>query len=1732
MKCASNLALTVVFAMGIVFAASAADAPKKKEAPLTGPVSYYKHIRPILQANCQGCHQPAKAKGGYVMTDFARLLAGGDNKDKNGADKKEKKAAIVAKQPASSLLIDQITPVKGEAEMPKGQTPLAEYEIALITRWIAEGALDDTPAIAKQHYDMEHPPVYTMQPVITSLDYSPDGKLLAVAGFNEVLLHNTDGSGVAARLVGLSERIESVRFSPDGKLLAVAGGLPARMGEVQVWDVETHKLKISVPITYDTVYGVSWSPDGKQIAFGCADNTLRAIEAASGKQVLQQGSHADWVLDTAYSVKGDHIISLGRDMSAKLTEVATQRFVDNITSITPGALRGGLHSVSRHPTEERVLVGGADGAPQIYRIFRQTKREIGDNANLVQKYPEMTGRIFSVRFSKDGKKFTAASSLDNTGQVVIYADDGTAAVTDKIKAIIAKAADKRTSAENIELDKFQTQGIKLVAKLDVPGTGIYSVAFNPDGNTVAAAGQDGIIRFIQTTDGKIAKQFPAAPITAGIAAKKTSIIVAAAPDAIGAMAQMGQMAPPTAAAIQESLPKDGNVVALDVQPLAIKIAKPTDSMQILVTARLASGETFDVTRMVKFTLSSPVADISTKGHLSPTKDGTATLRVTLAKLETTVPVEISGLSSEYKVDFVRDVAPVLSRVGCNSGTCHGAKEGKNGFKLSLRGYDPIMDVRAFGDDLASRRINAASPEKSLMLLKPTAAVPHEGGQRLKVDDVYYQIILAWISDGAKLNSDSPRVAKIEIFPKDPVIQSIGSKQQMRVMATYPSGESRDVTAEAFVDSGNMDVATTAGAGLIDTLRRGEAPVMARYEGNYAATTITVMGDRSGFVWQDPPTFGRVDDLVAAKWKRMKIQPSELCNDTEFIRRINLDLTGLPPATEDVLSFISDARETRVKRDELIDKLIGNSDYVDHWAYKWADLLEVNRKYLGADGAKLFREWIRKQVEDNTPYDQFVRTILTASGSNKENPPASYFKVLREPAETMENTTHLFLATRFNCNKCHDHPFERWTQDQYYQTAAFFSQVELKKDPASGASKIEGSAVEDAKPLYEIISDKTQGDVKHLRTGKIAPPTFPFPASFELKDKEKATRRQQLAAWLTSPDNRYFAASYVNRLFGYLMGTGIIEPIDDIRAGNPPTNPELLDFLTKEFIQHNFDARYIMRMICKSRAYQLSIVPNKWNADDKINYSHAMARRLPAEVLYDTVFKVTGSMPNFPGMKPGTRAAQLPDSGIDLPSGFLGTLGRPPRESACECERSNDIRLGSVMSLLSGPTISDAIDDPKNAIAKLASSEPDDHKLVNEIYLRVLNRNAAESEIVTALKSSSLINEDNQKLAADLDAMEKKFAPIIAEQERARLATIEKSKSDLDAYEKAIAPKLAEDERKRLERVAADEKALKEYDAAVPQKLAEWEKSLTPEQRANSWIPLDAKEFKATNGIRLQKQSDDSFKATGPTKITDYTITAEVTQADITGVKLEVLPDSSLPKSGPGRAPDGNFVLTEIKFEWSAKGADKDKMTAAKFKDARADFTQKDFNVKGTIDGKSDAKKGWAISGTPEGKAHQASFQLEKPIGDAKGSLLKITLVQKFGETFNIGRFRLSITTSVQPLEFGLPASVGEIVKIDADKRTKEQNEALLAHFRATDSEHQKKEQSLSNNRNPLPIDPKVTELKAVAAKAQDPIKIEPKLIQLRVDMAMSAGQLKDKRLTGAQDLVWALINNPAFLFNH
>jgi hypothetical protein len=1092
----------------------------------------------------------------------------------------------------------------------------------------------------------------------------------------------------------------------------------------------------------------------------------------------------------------------------------------------------------------------------------------------------------------------------------------------------------------------------------------------------------------------------------------------------------------------EALPPGAKLTELTVRPEAVELTGPHTCAQLVISAKLDSGDVVDVTRIASIR-STEVAQVSPKGLIRPLMNGNGTVTATIGDKSISVSVSSTGFDANSPVSFVKDVQPVLAKLGCNSGTCHGAAQGKNGFKLSLRGYDPIYDHRALTDDLEGRRFNRAAVERSLMLMKPAGAIPHAGGVVWQPGEPYYELVRRWISEGVKLDTTVTRVKSIEISPAAITISRIGQLQQFAVIATYTDGSRRDVSAEAFLDSSNTEVATVDKTGLLTSIRRGETTILARYDGTYSAASVLVMGDRSNFVWKQQPVQNIIDELVDVKLRKMKITASDLCTDEEFIRRVYLDVTGLPPTADEVRAFLKDSQASQAKRSSLVDKLIGSEAYIEHWTNKWADMLQVNRKFLGDKGAASLRLWIREAVAKNTPYDQFTRSLLTASGSNAENPPAAYFKVLREPDAVMENTTQLFLAIRFNCNKCHDHPFEKWTQDQYYETAAFFAQVSRKEDPKHVGQRIGGTAVEGAKPLVELIEDAKTGDVKHERTGAITPPKFPFSHAAS-KPATGKDRRAEFAQWLTVKENPYFAKSYVNRIWSYLTGVGIIEPVDDIRAGNPATNPELLDRMTADFVETGFDTRKLMALICKSRTYQLSVRTNAFNKDDEINYSHALPRRLPAEVLFDSIHRATGAESKMPGLPAGTRAALLVDSNIDLPGGFLELFGKPVRESACECERSNTMMLGPVLAMVNGPIVGDAVRDPNNHIVKFTTANKDDAKVVEEVYLSVLNRRPTSTELDLGIKALNGATADHTALVAEYT----------------------KRKEVFDNYAKTIDAKMRSYEQKLQAQKPTS------WSTLIPTKL---------ESKAGP-TPANAKESST-----LTVQKFGGVLVTGKIEAYDlYTLTFEVKQdTPLTGLRLEALTDDSLPAKGPGRSVAGNFVLNELKLTY--QGEKDEKPIGVGLTQPQASFQQDGYPISNATD--NNVATGWAIH-PATGKNQTSVFQFAKPINAKNGVTIVVTMDQRYGTGHNLGKFRFSVTTAETPkLVTTLTAEVLATIDTPVDKRTPQQLEKLREMFVAQDGEYQ------------------------------------------RLLRAVPTAPPSDPRAVGAQDLVWALFNTPAFLFN-
>ncbi|MEM9379857.1 MAG: DUF1553 domain-containing protein [Planctomycetota bacterium] len=1050
------------------------------------------------------------------------------------------------------------------------------------------------------------------------------------------------------------------------------------------------------------------------------------------------------------------------------------------------------------------------------------------------------------------------------------------------------------------------------------------------------------------------------------------------------------------------------VVAVDVHPVRVELASPYASVQVLLFGRSEDGDVRDVTRDAELVAASPHVSVDERGLVRPLEPGRGALRYRIGEVEVEVPYAVEDIASTPPPTFTGDVMPILSRSGCNTGSCHGSAQGKNGFQLSLRGYDPIADFRALTDDLEGRRVDRVVPARSLFLLKPTAEVPHEGGQAIAPGSVAHRLLADWVADGARMAAGAPDLVSIRVVPEDPVLALPGLQQQFAVLATYADGTERDVTARAFVEVGDIEVTSVDDRGLVTALRRGESAILARYEGRYDATSLFVMGDRDGWAWTPEPARNGIDELVNAKLERIRSQASPLCTDAEFLRRVTLDLTGRPPAPADVEAFLLDSRTSEQKRDETIDRLVGSAPFVEHWTNRWCDLLLVNDRYLGREGSRRVREWVRAQVASNAPYDAFARALLDSSGATFDNPPAAYHKVLREPDAAMENTTQLFLGVRFNCNKCHDHPFERWTRDQHWDLAAYFGQVGRRD--VEGSSRLASTAVTRAATENEEIFDLDEGEVVDPDTGVTRVPAFPFDHGGEIP--ADGTRRARLAAWVTAGENPLFARSYVNRIWSYFLGRGIIHPVDDIRASNPPSHPELLDRLTDEFVASGFDTRALMKRILHSRTYQRSVATNRWNEGDDVNFAHGLARRLPAETLFDAVHTAAGSRPRLPGARRGTRASELVGPRVEAPDGFLGLFGRPPRESVCECERATGLSLGHALNLVNGPTVADALEDPDGALAELARYESDPAAIVRELYLRFLCRPPTNAEV------AALVPTFDAAVPANL---------------------------------LALTPE-------RLARARADR--------------AQWEATQVP----HTWTPLVPDSARSAGGASLSVAEDGAVLASGedPEKDTT-TLVAFAGDGPITGLRLEVLPHATLPAGGPGRAENGNFVLQELRVA-AVSALDPTKTKTLRLRGATADFSQNGWPVAAAVDGNPGT--GWAVMPRFD-EPHTAVFEVAEDVGFEGGTLLVATLVQDYGSRHVIGHLRLSTTADARPIRHLMLTEEERLaLRTPAAERTDEQAAAVHRRY----------------------------------------LRTVPELVD-------------EVRLGATQDLAWALVNSPAFLFN-
>ncbi len=754
----------------------------------------------------------------------------------------------------------------------------------------------------------------------------------------------------------------------------------------------------------------------------------------------------------------------------------------------------------------------------------------------------------------------------------------------------------------------------------------------------------------------------------------------------------------------------GSPTGATVVPTEATLSGKRAIRQLIVSGTYADGSVRDLTRLVDWSSLDPaVATVTPQGRVVPVGNGKAVIVGKKGSVEVRSTIEVIAMDQLAPVSFHHDVIPAFSQAGCNMGACHGTPTGKGGFKLSLRGYLPDDDFTVLSREAGMRRVDTFTAGSSMILRKPLGEQPHEGGLRLKRGTKTFEFLHDWIAEGAKNDPQAKKAVKLEIVPGSRVLNAPAKTQQMAVMVTYEDGSTRDVTPICYYDSSNPEIAAIDADAHVTFKNRGEVAIIAHYLDLVANSRLTHLVDVPGFRVAEVPKANLIDQAVFAKLNRMRIAPSESCTDSEFVRRTYLDVIGQLPTPEESRAFLAD--QDPAKRDKLIDGLLKRPEFDDFWALKFADVLRSNSRLIQPKGAYIFHRWIRENIERNVPMDQFVRALLTSNGSTFQDPAANYYRISRDPDNAVETTAQLFLGVRIQCAKCHNHPFERWTQDDYYGFAAFFSRVRQKK----------GSVADE-----EVIYSVADGEVRQPRSGKTMPPkALGGPVLNE------GDRRVQLAAWLTSPDNPFFAKSLVNRIWYHLMGRGIVEPVDDFRDSNPASNDELLDGLAADFAKGGYDLRKLVKSIVSSRTYQFSAQSNPLNADDPIYFSHAYTKLLPAEVLLDAISTLTGTTTGFDGLPKGSRAVQVPDGKMDNP--FLKTFGRPARELACECERESDSNLSQALQLIGGSTVNGKLRDDNGRMAKLAASGKSPEEICRELYEVALARQPNDTELAAATK---------------------------------------------------------------------------------------------------------------------------------------------------------------------------------------------------------------------------------------------------------------------------------------------------------------------------------------------------------------------------------------------------------------
>ncbi len=800
------------------------------------------------------------------------------------------------------------------------------------------------------------------------------------------------------------------------------------------------------------------------------------------------------------------------------------------------------------------------------------------------------------------------------------------------------------------------------------------------------------------------------------------------PTATVLSAEASPTASASAAPATPALPKPSDIKALTVWPTQVALVGQDDAAQLIITAELNDGRLQDLTSDVQYSVADgKTVKVLPTGRVLPTANGTTTVTAKYGDKAVSLPVSVASMDVALEINFPNQIVPIFTKLNCNSGGCHGKASGQNGFKLSLLGAEPDFDYNALTKESRGRRLLPSAPDQSLFLTKGTGKVAHGGGRKMEPDSDEYKLVRRWIAAGMPYGKPTdPVVTKITVVPEHRIMTR-QNKQQVTVYAHYSDGKIEDITRRAQYESNDQEIATVDVNGLVRTLSMsGEAAIMARYQGFVAVFRATVPLGQPVPAWQFP-TNNPIDQMTSKKWKELGLVPSELCTDEQFIRRAYLDITGTLPTPTQVLAFLAD--KDPGKRDRLIDQLVETPEYAYFFANKWADVLRVKRRGEPgrANGTFAFHNWIRDAIAHDLPYDQFVREILGATGDENRNPPTVWYKELTNPENFVDDTTQVFLGQRLTCANCHHHPYEKWSQDDYWGMAAFFGRLGKKEVRLPGVTTTQRPVT------LQVVYNRKDGGVTNKRTGKRAEYKPLDGPPMEISSEEDP--RQKLVDWMVAPNNPFFAKAVANRYWAHFFGRGIVDPLDDMRVTNPPSNPELLDTLAKILIDHKFSLKALVKAICKSRTYQLSAVPNEFNKHDKQAYARYYPKRLSAEVLLDAVNQVTESPAGFGGLPQDRfapkRAIMLPDESFS--SYFLDVFGRPQRISACECERVSEANLAQALHLLNSEEVQNKLSRTNGRADLLAKDPRPDAEKIEELFLWTFSRKPMEQDLKAALE---------------------------------------------------------------------------------------------------------------------------------------------------------------------------------------------------------------------------------------------------------------------------------------------------------------------------------------------------------------------------------------------------------------